>query len=235
MIVANEIPLSDFTQATTIRLISTAYIDESAMLPLVDNNDDLAFLEEIEGMTSTRRGDIVPLPGGIHPDELLTEVHGFGWAYVNAAFCYTREGGNRFNGSERGAWYAAWGDNAVTTAHADVSWHLTRELDATGVYENTTAYRELLAGFTVRFHNVNGCDAGLVLDPDAETGYPAGQALALELLNAGSHGLLYPSVRRADGQCLVAFRPHVVQNIRQGNTWVLAWHGTREPEITQKF
>jgi len=71
----------------------------------------------------------------------------------NAAFCYTRATGNRFNGPERGAWYASHGYLAVETAQAEVAWHLTRELEATGVFENVTAYRELLAGFTTRLHD----------------------------------------------------------------------------------
>ena len=38
--------------------------------------------------------------------------------------------------------------------------------------------------------------------------------------------LIYPSVRRAGGTCLVAFLPHVVQNVRPGARWKLSWQGT---------
>ena len=61
--------------------------------------------------------------------------------------------GNRFNAPERGSWYASDGDLAFGSAQAEVAWHLTRELEATGVFENVTAYRELLAGFTTRLHD----------------------------------------------------------------------------------
>ena len=110
MIRAEDLDQVDFTDPTTVRLISTAYIDEPAIAPLADDEGDLAILEEIEGLTSARRTVALPVPGGLDPAELLTAAAGYGWTYINAAFCYTRATGNRFNGPERGAWY---GDDAV--------------------------------------------------------------------------------------------------------------------------
>ena len=53
-------------------------------------------------MTSRQQGLGMPLPAGVAREEPLSELHGYGWTYVNAAFCYTRATGNRFNGTERG-------------------------------------------------------------------------------------------------------------------------------------
>ena len=220
MIDLNQVPVTQFTDANTIRLISTAYIDEPALQPLADNEDELSFLEELDGMTSARQDKGLPLPIGVSSEELLTDKNGYGWTYVNAAFCYTRETGNRFNGSERGAWYAAWGENAVRTAQSEVIWHLTRELEAVGVYENITSYRELLAGFTTRFHDLRELNDDPVFDHDPEIAYAAGQALSRNFLGQGSNGLLYRSARHPEGLCLAAFRPNLVQNIRQGNPWI---------------
>ena len=64
------------------------------------------------------------------------------------------------------------------------------------------------------------------LDPDPAVGYPAGQTLAKHLRSEGVAALIYPSVRRAGGTCLVAFLPHVVQNVRPGARWKLSWQGT---------
>ena len=233
MIRAEDLDQVDFTDPTTIRLISTAYIDEPAMAPLADNEDDLAILEEIEGLTSARRTVTLPVPGGLDPAELLTAAAGYGWTYINAAFCYTRATGNRFNGPERGAWYASYGEDAIETAQAEVSWHLTRELEATGVFENLTAYRELLAGFTTRMHDLAGMEGEEVLSPEPRIAYPIGQTLAQDVLGSDGNGLLYPSTRRDGGRCLVAFRPHLVQNVRQGDTWTFAWRGEVTPEITR--
>ncbi len=45
--------------------------------------------------------------------------------------------------------------------------------------------------------------------------YQRSQQLASELLAAGSNGILYPSVRRRGGTCLVCFRPVLVYHVRR--------------------
>lgn len=234
MIRACDLAQVQFTDPNTVRLISTAYIDEPAMAPLADDAEDLAILEELEAMTSARHSVILPVPGGLHPGELLTEAAGYGWTLVNAAFCYTRATGNRFNGPDRGAWYASYGAHAVETAQAEVAWHLTQELYATGVFENITTYRELRAGFTSSFHEVTSGCKDAVLHSDPAIAYPAGQVLARDVFGSGGNGILYPSARAPGGQCLVALRPHLVQNIRQGATWAFVWDGDPKPVITMQ-
>ena len=115
----------------------------------------------------------------------------------------------------------------------EVSWHLTRELAATGVFQNITAYRELLAGFTARLHDLNGSEGDDALNADPAVAYPAGQALAQDVLASGGNGLLYPSVRNTGGNCLVALRPRLVQNVRQGDTWLFKWTGQPDPIISK--
>lgn len=229
--VPRGLPLAVVAEPTTVRLISTAYIGEPAMGPLADGLDDLTILESIEQLTSMRRDAEMPLPSGVRRSELLTQAHGYGWTYVNAAFCYTRPTGNRFNGPERGAWYAACSKDAVRTAQAEVIFHLTRELHNVGVYENVTDYRELLAAFIGPFVDLQGSSAEPYVDADPEIGHSAGQALAHEIRAAGHSGLLYRSLRHPGGLCLVAFRPNLVQDIRQGDTWRMTWSGSPDPEI----
>ncbi|WP_168193221.1 RES family NAD+ phosphorylase [Rhodophyticola sp. CCM32] len=154
---------------------------------------------------------------------------------MNAAFCYTRDTGNRFNGPERGAWYAAWGKDRVKTAQAEVSWHLSRELEATGIFENVTSYRELNASFATSFHDLSGTPEDSALNPDISKGYVDGQKLAAQLMGLNANGILYPSVRRCGGRCLAAFRPHLVQNIQQGDTWIFEWSGDPNPSVTRAF
>ena len=151
---------------------------------------ELAILEKIERLTSARQTVILPMPSGLNPAELLTEAVGYGWTYVNAAFCYTRETGNRFNGPERGAWYAGFGETAVVTAQMEVSWHLTRELEATGVYQDIMACRELLTGVITRLHDLNGSEWDDALNADPAVAYPVGQTFAQDVLASGGNGLL---------------------------------------------
>lgn len=104
MIEIGAIPTAPFNQADTIRLISTAYIDGSAMSPLADDEDEFSFLEDLEGLTSARRGAGIILPPGIYPDKLLTERHGYEWTYVNAAFCPDPEHLDRYPPSFGSMW-----------------------------------------------------------------------------------------------------------------------------------
>ena len=61
--------------------------------------------------------------------------------------------------------------------------------------------------------------------------YVASQALAETLLEAGSLGVVYPSVRREGGTCLACFRPALVTNVRRGHTWKFTWKGGEGPRI----
>ena len=68
-----------------------------------------------------------------------------------AAFCHPRTGGGRFNGPDRGAWYAA---TDMETAHAEVIYHRTRELAEIGVFETRVQMRLYLADFDCTFHDI---------------------------------------------------------------------------------
>jgi hypothetical protein len=225
--------IAEIADPATVRLIATAYIIEPALAPLCDNDEERAILEALEAMSSARLAP-ARIPSGVDPAELLTPAAGFGYSYVNAAFCYVKPDGNRFNDGTRGAWYAGIGDGATLTAQAEVVFHLTRELDNVGIYENVTAYRELLAGVIGPFHDLRGMPDAPALQPDMAAAYPAGQRLARTILAQGGNGVIYPSVRRAGGLCLAAFRPHLIQNVRHGNMVTFEWRGSREAEIVAR-
>jgi hypothetical protein len=228
--VTRPIAITEIAEPATVRLISTAYITEPALSPLYDTEEERQVLEALEGRSSAR---LVParMPSGVDPAELLTPAAGFGYTYVNAAFCYVKPDGNRFNDATRGAWYASIGADAARTSQAEVVFHLTRELDHVGIYDNITSYRELLAGIIGPFHDLRGMDDEPALSPDIASAYPAGQALARRIYRDGGNGVIYPSARRAGGTCLAAFRPHLIQNVRVGQTITFEWKGKREPQV----
>ena len=93
---------------------------------------------------------------------------------------------------------------------------------------------ELIAGFTCRFHDVRGEKGAAYLDADTAVAYPAGQALAATILAAGGNGLIYPSARDPEGECLAVFGPSVIQNIRQGRIITFEWTGAPEPRILEE-
>ncbi len=223
-------PKTDIAQKNTVRLISTGRLKQPVLLALAANHGALEDLAELEGATS---GRLMAQKGGLFdldPRELVFGAPGH--TFINAAFTYTRPGGSRFNSEERGAWYCGF---AVETSLAEVSYHLTRELEAVGRYENVTDYAELIADFIGAFHDVRGDDfkSGAFLGAEIAAAYPAGQALAKRLrLEEQANGLIYPSVRHEGGTCLAAFHPGLVQNLRQGGVWRLEWKGTREAAVT---
>ena len=71
------------------------------------------------------------------------------------------------------------------------------------------------------------------MSPDPRIAYPIGQTLAQDVLGSGGNGLLYQSIRRDGGRCLVAFRTQLVQNIRQGDTWIFEWTRRPIPDISR--
>ena len=220
------LPLTDITEPATIRLIPTAYHKPPVLSPLVDTDEERAVLEEIEGLTSGRLKAERSGLSALDARELAYGV--WGASYINAAFAYTRPEGNRFNDGTRGAWYCAFED---LTAIEEVAYHRTRELTRIGVFEDEALYQGLLAGFIGEFHDARSLKRGDgILGGNPDTAYPLGQDLANQLRTDGGRGIIYPSVRHPKGTCLVAFYPHIVQNVRLGARWKVSWNGS--PDYT---
>lgn len=134
--------------------------------------------------------------------------------------------GSRFNGPDRGAWYAAF---EIRTAQAEVAFHKTVQLAEIDRFEDDVAMDDYLADFSGAFHDLRSAEAfAACLDPDS---YVTSQALAERLLDAGSLGIVYPSVRRAGGTCLACFRPALVVNVRKGTRYRFRWSGSPVPTI----
>lgn len=227
----NGFPLRTEALPRTIRLVTTARLRDSVLRALVDTEEEFTLLAALEGATSARLNAASGLLPGLPPEDLVARVpHA---AFVNAAFAYARPRGlNRFNGPERGAWYAAL---AVRTALAEVAHHMTGHLADAGRYEAEVVYVEMHAAFAGAFLDLRDLPPPLpaCLHPDPGIGYPAGNALAAQVMAAGHNGILYPSVRDPGGTCLVALWPHAVQSPAQGAIWRLRWSGRPAPHIEQ--
>jgi RES domain-containing protein len=167
------------------------------------------------------------LPGiGIH--ELVFDVPNH--RIVNAAFCHAQQLGSRFNAPDRGAWYASF---EIATAQAEVAYHKWLELLEVNWLNETVTYDDYLADFSAEFHDLRAGGAAFerYLDRDS---YVASQGLAQQLMDAGSLGIVYPSVRHAGGTCMACFRPSLVANVRRGATYEFQWAGTPTPAISRQ-
>lgn len=209
------------------RLVPSRFSDESVLARLTSDVSDLQALFELDAATNARLvAEKVGLTG-IGPDELLAGVP---YAHiVNAAFCHPHPEGSRFNGPDRGAWYAAL---AVETSQAEVAFHKQVQLDEIGwTMREEVTYDDYLADVSANLHDLRddrrlaGC-----LAPDS---YVASQRLAARLLDAGSLGVVYPSVRHAGGTCVACFRPAIVTHVRRDATWRFTWNGGLLRSVTK--
>jgi hypothetical protein len=208
------------------RLIPSKYNQgaESVLTRIADDDAHLTAIFDLDNATNDRllaENNLLP---GIGIDELVFGVPYF--RIVNAAFCHAHPQGSRFNGPDRGAWYAAF---EIATAQAEVAFHKSIELAEVSWFEEDVTYDAYLADFSAEFHDIRGERAfARCLAPDS---YLGSQELADTLLDAGSLGLVYPSVRRAGGTCLACFRPPLVMNVRKGATYRFIWSGTPRPRV----
>jgi RES domain-containing protein len=218
--------LSALRQFDTCRLIPSRFADveDSVLAPLSENDAHLADLFELDNATNARLVAEHGRGHGIGVDELVFGVPNF--RIVNAAFTYTRAEGNRFNGSDRGAWYCAFD---AETALAEIIFHKAVEYQEINRFHDSVNYQTMLADFTSTFHDLRDDEAFAdCLDP---VSYVASQQVASQLQREGSMGIIYPSVRHAGGTNLACFRPALVGNVRKGQTYRLTWRGSPHPII----
>ena len=211
----------------TVRLVSTARLRPPVLAALVEDPDDLVALAEIEGATSARLTAQSTGISGLRPNELVYDVpHA---AFINASFAYARpRAPNRFNGPNRGAWYAAL---AVETCLAEVTFHMTAFLADAGDYTAVVEYAEMFCSLAGHYLDLRELPDHPSLAADIAIGYPAGNVLADAARAEGLNGIIYPSVRHTGGTCFAALRPAAVQSVRQGDVYRLVWRGTPEPAV----
>lgn len=223
-------PTTLVRQFDTHRLIPSRHLahGDSVLVAIADDDAHLQAIFELDLATNDRLLAGQELLPGIGVEEL---VFGVPHAHVvNAAFCHAHPLGGRFNSPARGAWYAAFD---AATAQAEVGFHKAVQLAEIGRFDDTVTYDDYLADFSADFHDLRGRSAKTTpfracLAPES---YVASQEFAEQLLDAGSLGVVYPSVRRARGTCVACFRPALVMNVRRAKTYRFTWSGTPQPTV----
>lgn len=218
-------------QTNTHRLIPSEYGEDSRdVYDRIAEGDDghLRAIMELDGATNERlrteknhlSGQSIKGPAFDIPYQRI----------INTAFSHAHPEGSRFNGPDRGAWYAGFD---IETAQAEIAWHKTARLATIATisrFVESIVYDDYLSDFDGEFHDMRGdADCIKYLDPKD---YAESQRLAETLVKAQSSGIVYPSVRRKAGVCLVCFRPAMVGNVRKGLRYRFTWSGSKKPEIT---
>jgi RES domain len=216
----SDIPITDVRANDTHRLIPSKYSASkygetgTVLSRLTDDEATLDALIELDAATNDRLlGEEGLLPGiGVH--EL---VFGVGYAHiVNAAFTHAAPDGGRFNNNERGAWYAGI---ERETSIAEVGYHKLRQLEEIDwPHEEVSTCDDYLADFATGLHDLRGRHAEyqkFLMPKPIPKSYIQPQQLAADLLARQSNGIIYPSVRRKGGTCIVCFRPALVYYVRR--------------------
>lgn len=147
---------------------------------------------------------------------------------VMAAFLHAAPAGLRFNGSELGAWYAS---DAIRTAAAEVGHHLRRESVARGVESMRRTYRAYIATLLGDYLDIRG-RRDEYADVYSSDRYGASQALGEKVRAGGGAGILYESVRYADGVNVVAYRPRNVTDVVQTDHYeIVVFAASRRIEV----
>ena len=157
----------------------------------------------------------------VAPEERLS---GPGASWVMAAFTHRNPRGSRFSDGSYGVYYAA---RELRTAIRETAYHFGRFAADGADGPRYESMRVLVGRIDNRFGDVATLPAALrgrVLAPDS---YVDSQPFGARLRDAGSNGVIYPSVRDPGGHCVAAFRPRAVGVPVQSKHLQYHWDGTR--------
>ncbi len=217
-------PVSAIRWIGACRLVASRY-PTVGLFDRVASPADLAAIIELETWTNDRISAELGVLATIPHDEWVTGEPMA--SVVMAAFCHPHPDGGRFSDSARGAWYAA---RTLETALAESIYRRTQELLEIGALDTRVEMRLYRADFRATLHDVraNKPIFAPLYDPDS---YAASQPFARRLLESGSNGVVYRSVRHPGGQCLACFRPRLVRHVRTAGHFEYRWQGSPTPRV----
>lgn len=216
---SSQVPLTETVWRPSHRLIPSRY-PTVGLYDRIADPADLDVVFAIEALTNARIRDEV---GQLQLVPSADRVSGPGSTPIMAAFTHLNPEGSRFSDGRYGVYYAA---RSLDTAIAEVSYHRAAFLARTAEPEIDVDMREIVANVAAMLHDLCGLgDAGAaLLDP---SDYAVPQAFARRLRDAGSTGVLFPSVRHPGGLCVGLFRPRALEAAKSGRHIGLHWDGER--------
>lgn len=193
----------------------------------VADADDFEALYALEALTNDRLRDEL---GRIELVPREQRLYGPGSGPIMAAFTHLNPQGSRFSDGRWGVFYAA---AERDTAVAETRHHHARFLAATAQPPMHLPMRLYHVAIDARLHDLRPAGAvdPAVLAPDR---YDASQALARRLREAGSSGVVYPSVRHPGGRCVGLFSPRGASRCQQAAVLLYAWDGERFVDVYER-
>jgi hypothetical protein len=216
---AKDLPLADVDWPAAVRIIRSQH-------PPIDLFEDIAdpadwpLLIAAEQKTNPR---LVEAIGNLDLVPPGRRVSGPGATYLMAPFVHaTPDRPSRFSAGRYGVLYA--GDRFEVGLFETIHHHQVF-MAATGERPGwTSQFREIVMDIEARLADLRTGLMPEVLDP---VDYAAAQALGAVLHAAASDGIVYPSVRAPQGDCVGLFYPDLAGNCRQGRHLDYHWNGER--------
>lgn len=217
-------PVSQIVWDKAHRIINSRYPPIDLFEDIAVDPADWELLASAEAKTNPRLAENIGNLATIPP---ARRVSGPGASWLMAPFVHaspSRPG--RFHDGTLGAYYA--GDR-FEVALFETLHHHAAFLRATKEAATISTFRELVGSVDAELHDLRIGDHAAALDPAS---YVGSQALAASLRAANSNGIVYPSVRYPEGECIAAFFPDVVGPPAQGRHLSYHWNGRRISHVT---
>jgi RES domain-containing protein len=215
------IPRADIAWRGAVRIIRSAW-------PPIDLFEDIADPADWPLLIAAEQKTNPRLMETIGNLDLLPQdrwVAGVGASYLMAPFTHVSpDRPSRFSAGAFGVLYVA---DRFEVALAETIHHHALFMAATAQAPGwTSQFREIILDVAAELHDLRGDDPTFapVLDPDD---YRPGQALGAWLRAADSQGVVYPSQRHPDGQCVGLLYPDLASNAVQGRHLDYHWDGAR--------
>jgi hypothetical protein len=165
----------------------------------------------------------------IRPADIAT---GHGAYYLNGPFIHTGRA-SRFTDGSYGVYYAA---HELNTAIIETKYGYERVWRSSHLVPESFTFRAL-KGNTVheKLYDIrNSIYYKRYLNPDIST-YPRAQSFAAELRkkDLDAYGIVYPSVRDADGECIAVFRGSAIPIPVQACLLTFDWNGSEVTTVSE--
>jgi hypothetical protein len=210
--------------ATSYRAVASRYPTVGVYDRIADPAQ-LPALLEIEALTNPRVREEVAAYRKIRPEDAIA---GPGSTPIMASFAYS--GASRFCDGTYGVYYAGRDEE---TAIAESRYHTEAFLRATQQPSIDVDKRIYVAAIEGDFDDIRGRSMRSKLYAAAPDDYGYSQRYAHTLYARNRvDGIVYNSVRRSGGQCIVAFRPRVVSKAHVRKHVQFRWDGRRIVGVT---
>jgi hypothetical protein len=220
-VVSDTPALTRVTWPKAYRLIRSIHPPIDLFEDIADPRDWEA-LASAESKTNPRLWDHLGRLDLVPPER---RVSGPGASYLMAPFVHvSHDRPGRFTDGSYGIYSAG---NAEEVAIREVAHHHGRAMAASAEAPGwTSQFRMLVNRLDLDLHDARPFDR--FHDPDD---YQAPQALGRQLRRAGSNGIVYRSVRHADGECAAIFWPDLILVPVQADHFDYHWDGEKVDRI----